>query len=224
MTITLAAYLKLEPSAGNDLYNYFSQNIGFGAWDNKLEQTLKFLRGKSNLSIISKITSSYFSGNKGYIKDFIDERNKTLGHGSILSEGEYKQKYDAIIVKIDKILNDLNFIAEYPLIVVTQTEISENYFEYETLKIMGDNVIFPKDILRCRDLRLSKNVLYLFDRESQQALCMHPFLVFEMCPHCKTQETFFLEKNNNKDSEYHTYRANHRMKAGRYLQYFGIEV
>jgi hypothetical protein len=107
-------------------------------------------------------------------------------------------------------------LEDYPLLVVENTDITENGFAYEVIRVMGDNVIFPKESIVVPNLRLSKHSLYMFDKINEQALCLHPFLVFETCPYCQIQETFFLEKNTDKEGVYHTYRANHRITTEKY--------
>ena len=187
----------------------------------QLETTLECLKRKASFPIISEIQSFYFSPNKGHIKEIIKARNDEHAHGATLIENAYKPLYENIVYKLDKILENANFLSEFPLIVVTQIDILEGGFEYEVVKIMGDNIIFPKDTLHFQDLRLSRNILYLLDKEQQQILPLAPFLIFEVCPYCHIQETFFLEITNDKLSTYHTYRANHRLKTEKYLRNFG---
>ena len=94
---------------------------------------------------------------------------------------------------------------------------------YEFIKIMGDNIIFPKGHITFETLHLSRNTLYVLDQKHQQALPLAPFLIFETCPRCHIHETFFLEITNKEESTYHTYRGNHRLKTDKYIQSFRID-
>ncbi len=221
-SIAMADYLRLEPDTGNVLHHLFGTHATFGFWHRQLEETLKHLKEKPSFPIIPEMYDFYFSANKGLITDIIKIRNEMYGHGATLPESLYQTSYAELVLKLDKLLEALKFACEYPLVVATQTEVLEDSYEYEVLKIMGDNVIFRKDVLRRKNLRLPRNSLHLLDRDGERALALSPFLVFETCPHCCVQETFFLEATDEKSLKYHTYRANHRMETGAHLERFHL--
>jgi len=221
--ITLAEYLKITPGEGKTLFTFFTKNASLGSWVMQLEQTLKYLHSKKTCSIIPKIHSFYFSPNKGYLNEIINIRNTEHAHGSTRSDDTYKGLYENVIKKLDKIIEQLDFFNEYLLSVITQTDVSETAFNYEIVKLVGDNVIFPKGSLSFASLRLSKNTLYVIDQHHQETVSLAPFLIFETCQVCHIQETFFLEITNESESTYHTYRSNHRLRTDKYLKQFRLD-
>jgi O-acetyl-ADP-ribose deacetylase (regulator of RNase III) len=216
-SVMLAEYIHLNPSAKEGLFNFFKSPASLGSWQTQLESILGDLKSKSKFSAIPQIGNAYFSKNKGYFSEIIKERNEKHGHGSTLADDVYKPAYEKLISKVDAIVKDFAFLEKFPLIVVENTDFTETGITYEVTKLMGDNVIFSKDSIVVSSLRLHKHALYMFDMASEQALCLHPFLIFETCPYCQIQETFFLEKNSEKESVYHTYRANHRITTDKYI-------
>lgn len=219
--IVLAEQLRIDPTKGRTLFKYFNRYANFGSWIEKLEEALHFLKGnESTFSIIPEIQAFYFSKHRGHIRRIKEIRDEKHGHGGTLSDSAYKDLYEGLICELDATLEGLAFMTEYPLIVVTQTDVREMDFEYQIVKLMGDNVIFTKDTLHTTSLRLAKDTPYILDERRQQVLSLPPFLIFETCPNCHIQETFFLEHTSSDELTYHTHRANHRLYTKKYLERF----
>jgi O-acetyl-ADP-ribose deacetylase (regulator of RNase III) len=215
--VTLAENIKISPLFAGKLYEFFKQPASLGSWQDLLEKSLISLKDQSKSPVISLIRNAYLSKNKGYFTEIVDARNKIIAHGATLADDVYKPEYEKLIKKVDALLRDFAFLSNYPLLVVDQTDFTENGISYDVTKLMGDNVIFPKENIIVSNLHLAKCVLYMYDEANEQALCLHPFLIFETCPFCQIQETFFLEKNTEKEGTYHTYRANHRITTDKYI-------
>lgn len=216
--IVFAEYLRLYPSqAKQEFFKLFETPVTFGGWQKHLEIILQSLKNApSTFSIIPLIDKAYFSKNRGLFSQIIKERNEKYGHGATLTDTAYKPIQEKLVTSIDSILQSFNFLKDYPLIVISQTDITDEGFQYDVIRLMGDNLIFKNESIFVKSLRLPKEKLYILDVKNEAALSLNPFLVFEICPHCHIQETFFLEKNNTKESSYHTYRANHRMTSDKY--------
>lgn len=220
-SIVLAEQLRFDPSKKEALFKFFNVYAGFGSWIRHLEDTLMLLKGKEAIHpIIPEIQTFYFSKNRSRIDKIKEIRDKNLGHGGTLFDNVYKEQYEDLICELDAILQGLSFLTDYPLIVVTDIDIQELDFEYQIMKLMGDNVVFPKDTLRSGSLRLAKDTPYILDKNRIYALPLKPFLIFESCPYCHTQETFFLEKTESDKLSYHTHRSNHRLSTKKYLDCF----
>jgi hypothetical protein len=147
-------------------------------------------------------------------------RNEYYAHGATLPDNAYEPYYRKIMETLDQVFLDLYRLSQFSLVLVLQTNVLDDCFEYDVIEIMGENVIFPKRSLRCNSLRLSKGVVYVIDHANEHALPLSPFLVFETCPFCSVQETFFLESCSSNGATFHTYRSNHRIQTNNYSRYF----
>lgn len=219
--VALADRARSDTSEAKVIQQFFlNKKLTLGSWVTILEESLQKTKGRKNFSITTKINQFYYSKNKGYISDLVRVRNEVHGHGATLTEESYKDIFTKHIGKIDRMILDLAFTELFPIIIVHQADIQEDCFDYEVTNIVGDNIIFSKNNLKCNTLRLSKNIPYIYSVEQEQALILLPFLIFEICPHCNVQETFFLETISEKEAVYHTHRANHRITTSKYLKYF----
>jgi CheY-like chemotaxis protein len=213
-SIVLANYLKLEPNEKVSLFQSFNRPKSFGAWKEKLGKILRKLKERRNevFPIIPKIENFYFGKegiNEKILQNIIEKRNE-VAHGGTQNESVYEKLYEDLMPKLDQVLSELEFTNEFPIVVVTGTEIIDNLIKYEIKKIMGSRINFPKSDLNCKNgLRLRKNTLYILDEKNQQELLLFPFLIFNNCELCGHEETFFLNKIQGKMFEYRTYRLNH---------------
>ncbi|NTV99771.1 MAG: hypothetical protein HGA19_00530, partial [Oscillochloris sp.] len=204
--VTLADRMRLGVHETDEIHQLFlNKKLTLGSWVNILEENLQKLKGKDVFPATAKISQFYYSKNKGYISELLKVRNEVHGHGATLPEQSYSEIYTKHIEKIDRMIADLVFTEQFPIIIVHQADIQEDCFEYEVTRIVGDNIIFSRNSLRCNALRLSKHTPYIYSAEHERALALLPFLIFEVCPHCNVQETFFLETTGEKESTYHTH-------------------
>jgi len=217
-SIVLANYLKLEPNEKVGLFRSFDSPKSFGSWKRELGEKLKELRKRRNevFPIIPEIESFYFKKkgiNEKILQNIVEKRNN-ISHGGTQNEGVYKTLFEELMPKLNQVLYELEFTSEFPLVVVTDMEItSDELINYQIKTIMGNQLYkFVHSDLTCRidELRLRKNnMLYILDEKNQQALLLSPFLIFDHCEICHNEETFFLDKIQGKIFEYRTYRLNH---------------
>jgi O-acetyl-ADP-ribose deacetylase (regulator of RNase III) len=209
--LVLADHANHDPSIKPKLAQTFRRPVTFGSWLKQMEDSLKALRTQKMASVVAQIGDLFLGKNPGYVAQFVDERNKLYGHGATLMEDAYRPQFDALIARIDELLEHLRFLNEFPLVVIDQIDLLPDGYVYQAYRLAGDNIIFQRERYEFEQLRLARDGLYVFDIANSRALCLHPFAVFETCPFCNVQETFFLEKHGPDGDAYHTYRANHRI-------------
>ncbi len=216
--VALADSLRLELTKKSSVTKSFQSPMTLGRWKKLLEMTLAQLNTEKAFAAIALIRN-FYETNQGRFTDMIEMRNEYYGHGATVAESVYSDLYDSLMEHLEVLYVDLHALGRFPLITVEQIDLVGEGFHYDVIEIMGDNIIYPKSTLRCREIRLSRNTLYLLDREKEAALTLPPLLVFEMCPKCQVRETFFLERTGEQKWRYHTYRSNHRIDTEAYKQY-----
>lgn len=212
-SIILAEYIRANPIKGQAIIKHkFSTPATLGNWYNMLDKMTDTLLKEERKSLVNELFQFYLNQGKLFFSDLVKIRNEKYGHGSTLVSELYKKDYENLIARIDLVLQQINFLEEYPLVSIEQTDILEDGYSYEMIEVVGDNPIFSSRKETFKNLRLSKKYLYILDKRNENAINLHPFLIFEICPFCQTRETFFLEQYNDEEAKYHTYRANHRIK------------
>lgn len=170
------------------------------------------------------------------LREIKEIRNKSKGHDGQVCEDTYATLHQQVLAPVTGLLSELAFLRECRLLVVDEirrtgsrrrrkTKAHSASLAYICRMLTGNSVIFPQEeITLTKGLELEQSATcpsdanrrefppVLLDEKRGEAITLYPLLIFDGCPHCNLDETFFLEAVDlNKGMlTYHSYRGNHR--------------
>jgi hypothetical protein len=143
------------------------------------------------------------------LDEFVNLRNASLrGHGSTQTEAEYEIRFQENSPKLDKLIDDLEFLPNYRLV---KTGLMGRHGEIHKISVqilMGDNPHFASEHLQSRTSLETDKVHYL--NEIDESLVLHPYIVLELCPECKRPEVLLLDKFQGQKITYLSFESGHK--------------
>jgi len=79
----------------------------------------------------------------------------------------------------------------------------------QTLRYVGDHPGLPQDRLECHTI-LKKNDLYI-QIAHDSFISLFPFVTVQFCPHCKTRETFFIDRWDGEKARLKSFERGHTL-------------
>ena len=143
------------------------------------------------------------------LNEFVNLRNDSLrGHGATQTEEEYGIKFQEHSPKLDKLIEELGFLANYQLVKTAKMEKHGDFFSIEVQELMGDNPHFRNDHRHLRTPLDANKVFYL--SAIDESLLLDPYIVLEICPVCKRPEVLLLDKFKGQKITYLFYESSHK--------------
>jgi|FaiFalDrversion3_1042247.scaffolds.fasta_scaffold01253_2 tetratricopeptide (TPR) repeat protein len=145
-----------------------------------------------------------------YFDLLVTLRNK-MAHGARLSPEEYRERFECVRPIVEAQLNDLRFMADYPIVYVSEVKVSSGLFDHIVQNCNGKD--FERQRFRAEE-PLDDHQLYICQFEDLKsapvfALSLSPFMVFEYCTDCKREQIFFLNELRGKKIEFLSYQCGH---------------
>jgi hypothetical protein len=143
------------------------------------------------------------------LEDFVKLRNDSLrGHGSTQTEEEYEIKFQEHSPKLERLIDELGFLANYQLVKTAMMEKDGDSFKISIRELMGDNPHFRSSHRQMTTPLDANKVFYLSG--SDESLLLHPYVVLELCSECKRPEVLLLDKLQEHRIIYLSYESGHK--------------
>lgn len=143
------------------------------------------------------------------LDEFVNIRNESLrGHGATLSEGEYELKFQEHSPKLNKLIGDLGFLANYRLVKTGSMDKDGDFYKISVQNLMGDNPHFESDHVVLRTPLETNKVLYL--NAEAESLVLDPYIILELCPECRRPEVLLFDKFSEQKITYLGYESGHK--------------
>lgn len=140
-------------------------------------------------------------------------RNKGAGHGSRVTDEEYAQRDGCLVTLLSAALGDLRFLSDWPPAYVEDVRMKGGE-PYVSLRV-GQGREFELRTVKTTE-PLQDQRLYCFhfglDSNPDFALDLSPFVVFRLCPTCRTSQVFFFNAAK-RNVEYLSYQCGHFFMA-----------
>jgi tetratricopeptide (TPR) repeat protein len=129
--ITLSSYLQQEafaPAFNERLCQMLRKNLSLGDWVSLLRETTRVYQRRVETLFIPELFPFYFKPSGGLtesariLERFVELRNSTIGHMLTLTEPRYEELYMTNLPLLSSVLEQLNFLAAYRLLIPTEIE------------------------------------------------------------------------------------------------------
>ncbi len=125
----------------------------------------------------------------------LDFRNQTRHSASgSLTDKEIEASLAQHLPVLRRALEQIEWIAKYPLLYVERMSFARGAFEYRYQRCMGAHSDFESGTMKLKEPR-EPGQLYLASRAGDQLLTLHPLLLLDACKVCTSRDVFFLSKS-----------------------------
>ncbi len=187
-----------------ELTNMLSRGISPGDWRKILKLVCSTLKDLDDNLFVDDFTSLWFKGRgnketefaQNTLKHIVEKLNNFKHSRGPVNIHEYKEEGKSQKILINNILEDLEFLSQYEIILVDSidTEWSTGNIFYTASLLKGDHPAFEKITFHTHD-RLSKDKLYI--KYHNQFISLYPFLSCIYNAATKKVEIFSFDKMSN---------------------------
>ncbi|HCG00822.1 MAG TPA: hypothetical protein DEV93_09810 [Chloroflexi bacterium] len=221
VTARYAAVLAVASAVHNEpntiekpLEKFRNKKWSFGHW---IELGRETARDHSS-SFVPRLRELYFrpNGRPGEFHQLLDQavnrRNDLVHPEGVMPDDAYRedaQKYEQSLQKALRIVAEL---VPYPLHAVLEYEFApQDRFAYKMAELTGESILFKTLQVETPE-RLPRHSIGLWHKDRESLLPLDPFLIFELCPECHFDDTFFLETvDSNKRRTYMSCPGGHKV-------------
>ena len=124
------------------------------------------------------------------LREFTSLRNRVLGHGIVRDPREDRADLNAWVPRINRVLDELRFLADWPLAQVQSIE-RQNVVSWMGADADGD--VVPLESQRDAAIEAAtRNGEFLLLLPDGRAISLYPFISLLICPRCSDQNRLFL--------------------------------
>lgn len=151
----------------------------------------------------------------GHLFDLLVRVRNWMAHTAGRTEQEYAGVLERLLPVLDHLMEDLSFLADYPLYFVREVRVEKGAFQHSVDRCMGRD--FEVEKLTLVDQPLNNEEVYLFERRFDEqgeaevvwALSLSPYLIVEQCRECHRRQVFVFNKMAQKRLEFASYQCGH---------------
>ena len=219
-SILLSDYLRsgMQVLEINNLLASALSRPSLGHWNNFVRSILSQASGSGNTLFIPDLWGFYFktttsgkkkpSPNQHFINQIISVRNE-FAHGARPDNEECRQKVSHYQPGLNKLLENLEFLTRYPLVLARLGTDRRMFFE----RVMGSHDEFNTFEIESNQQWLPGQ-LYLASDNYCKWLSLHPFMVFEENrDNLPVSDLFFYDKRKRKTIVLLNYTTNTRLES-----------
>lgn len=223
-SILLSDYLRsgMQVLEINNLLASALSRPSLGHWNNFVRSILSQASGSGNTLFIPDLWGFYFktttsgkkkpSPNQHFINQIISVRNE-FAHGARPDNEECRQKVSHYQPGLNKLLENLEFLTRYPLVLARLGTDRRMFFE----RVMGSHDEFNTFEIESNQQWLPGQ-LYLASDNYCKWLSLHPFMVFEENrDNLPVSDLFFYDKRKRKTIVLLNYTTNTRLESPEFL-------
>lgn len=136
-------------------------------------------------------------------------RNKGAGHGARVTNDEYRSRHAFLQGLIQVLLSGLKFLEQYPMAFVEEVRVRGGEY-FQMLRIGRGKEFELREVKSEEPLQDMRVYCFQFDALGMPAfaLDLSPFILFQACSVCKTEQLFFFN-GHAKSMEYLSYQCGH---------------
>jgi len=196
------------------------QPVALGKWAALVDRSLVLLQGsqpdtavdvwQSLLESLVRPNGKRTPAARFMLVELVQVRNTEKGHGSAKTEGVYEGLYYRHASALHDALRDLTFL-RFPMVCIEDIDVAGECTRYAVRVLMN-----PYPIGRIEGVlsgsRVRKGETCIWDR-AQGLLSLGGLVIYQTCPECQLEHTFFLEQATSDRTRYSSYAGNHRFQG-----------
>ncbi|MDQ7823910.1 MAG: hypothetical protein RDV48_14010 [Candidatus Eremiobacteraeota bacterium] len=218
-TITLGSLLRGPVTAEHATFLLsFLPRPSLGTWNAVLRETLSAHHTRPEDLFLPEIYHFYFKANKKQsenakiIDELINERNRLAHGGGPSSPKDCEAKAEEIAPKIEDLLLNLSFLRDYDLLFIRYSKKEGETYHHSVKRCMGAFAQFENRDISTASAENASH-MYLYHRERNALLDLHPFVVFsDRFEGASSQEIFFYNSSQDNKASYMNYQSGHSFK------------
>lgn len=214
--ISLSSSLRdpLTPELSNFILSWLPRP-SLGTWNAALREILGAHHTKPEDLFLPEIYHFYYRSNKKpsdnarIIDNLISERNRLAHGGAPSTPRECEQWVEEIQPRVEELMFNLSFLRDYELMFLRYSRKEQDTFHHVVKVCMGAFSQFEnKDI--STESSENSNHMYLYHRERNSLLDLHPFLVYsDRFESAGAPEIFFYNRLQEHRVNYMNYQSGH---------------
>lgn len=197
--LAVATPENLRPS-GLVLEKLWQGGISAGKWRQVSQECAKILDRYKQDRLASSLAALWIGKRQTRfslcIEELVVARNEVVHHKGPKINEEFRDGALRVGKLLGEAMDSLSFLTEYPIRLVTDMDIVRGTLSVvaQTLRYVGDHPGLPQEVIEYRK-PIKKNDLYIESR-TDEWLPLFPFITVQICPTCKTRETYFIDRWN----------------------------
>lgn len=143
-------------------------------------------------------------------------------HGAKLTAYDRETVVESLSPAMEELLDHMAFLTRYRLVSIGDVKRAPTRvrrYEHFVTDLTGNYPSSPRDPYDRDNDNVLPGQVYISaaDQEYDPILCLHPFLIYRLCPRCRTEQTFVLNEGKEKNLSYLSYQCGDQFSPTEYV-------
>jgi hypothetical protein len=154
--------------------------------------------------------------------DLLLQYRNVQAHGAKRTSCDRERVVELLSPAMEELLDHMAFLTRYRLVSIGDVKRAPTRvrrYEHFVTDLTGNYPSSPRDPYDRDNDNVLPGQVYISaaDQEYDPILCLHPFLIYRICPKCRTEQTFVLNEGKEKNLSYLSYQCGDQFSPTEYV-------